>query len=195
MSIIEGMSTDTEIITRKLFTVDEYHRMGDLGILPETGRFELIRGEIIEMPVPGSRHAGRVKRLNRLFTSRLGESVIVSIQDPVGIDLFSEPVPDAALLKPRADFYTESHPMPGDVLLIVEVSDSTAKYDSTVKASLYAEAGIPEYWILNVKQDVLVIHSEPADGTYRQVRVAHREDTVSLQKLPNISFPVEEILG
>ena len=189
------MSTDTEIVTKKLFTVDEYHRMGDLGILPETGRFELIRGEIIEMPVPGSPHSGRVKRLNRLFTSKLGESVIVSIQDPVGIDLFSEPMPDAALLKSRADFYTESHPMPDDVLLIVEVSDSTVRYDSKVKASLYAEAGIPEYWILNVKKDVLVIHTQPADGTYCQIRVVQRGETVHLQKLPNIDFPVEEILG
>ena len=189
------MSTGTEIVTKKLFTVDEYHRMGDLGILPETGRFELIRGEIIEMPTPGSPHSGRVNRLNRLFTVKLGESVIVSIQNPVGIDLFSEPMPDAALLKPRADFYTDCHPTADDVLLIVEVSDSTVKYDSNVKGSLYAEAGIPEYWILDVKKNVLVIHTEPTDGTYRQVRVVRHGDTVCLQKLPTVNFIVGEILG
>ena len=96
----------TEIVTRKLFTVDEYHRMWDIGIFPEDKRFELIRGEIFEMPNAKPPHSGRVIRLTHLFTSRLGESVCVSVQNPSSIDDYSEPVPDLTLLKPRPDFYT-----------------------------------------------------------------------------------------
>lgn len=147
----------TETVGKKLFTVDEYHRIGESGIFPEKARFELIRGEIIEMPMPGSPHSGRVNRLTRLFTSRLGETVIVSIQNPAILDMFSEAMPDVALLQSRPDFYTDSHPNPADILLLVEVSDSTVRYDSKVKGPLYAETGVPEYWLLDVKKDVLRI--------------------------------------
>src|SRR6185436_20550376 len=95
----------TETIARKLFTVDEFHRIWEAGVFPENGRYELVRGEIIEMPIPESPHSSRVKRLIRVFTSRLGDSVIVSIQDSVILDTHSEVLPDVALLKPRVDFY------------------------------------------------------------------------------------------
>src|SRR6185295_12549816 len=101
--MMRHMSTET--ITKKLFTVDEFHRISDVGVLPENGRYELVRGEIIEMPLPESPHSSRVKRLNRVFTSRLGDSVIVSVQDSVILDEYSEVLPDVALLKPRDDFY------------------------------------------------------------------------------------------
>jgi len=187
------MSTDA--INRKLFTVDEYHRMAEVGILPENRRFELIRGEIIEMTIPGSRHSGRVNRLNRLFTSRLDHSVVVSVQNPVRLDVQSEPVPDLALLRSRDDFYAEAHPSPEDVLLLVEISDTTVKYDSSVKAPLCAAAGIPEYWLLDVNKDVLVVRSDPAAGEYRSVHVLHRGETIVPQKLPSTSFSADEILG
>ena len=185
----------TEAITKKLFTVDEYHRLADVGILSDTRRFELVRGEIIEMTIPGSAHSGRVNRLNFLFVSRLGQSVIVSGQNPVPLGTQSEPMPDLALLEPRSDFYTEAHPSPEDVLLVVEVSDTTVRYDSTIKASLYAEAGIPEYWLLDVNKDVLVVRVDPSDGEYRSVQILHRGEAVSPRKLPSTSFTVDEILG
>ena len=185
----------TETINKKLFTVDEYHRMAEVGILSEVGRFELIRGEIVEMTNPGSPHSSRVNRLNRLFTSRLGEFVIVSVQDPVRLDVQSEPMPDLALLKPRDDFYAEAHPSPEDVLLVVEISDTTVKYDSSVKATLYAKAGIPEYWLLDVTKDVLVVRTDPAAGAYRNVHILHRGEAISPQKLPSTSFSIDEILG
>ena len=185
----------TEAINKKLFTVDEYHHMAEVGILPETRRFELIRGEIIEMTVPGSPHSGRVNRLNRLFTSRLGQTVIVSVQNPVQLDAQSEPVPDLALLEPRPDFYTAAHPLPKDVLLVVEISDTTVKYDSSVKAAVYAEAGIHEYWLLDVNKDVLVVRTDPAAGEYRSAQTLHRGEMVSPQKLPATSFTIDEILG
>ena len=185
----------TEAINKKLFTVGEYHRMADVGILPETRRFELVRGEIIERTIPGSSHSGRVNRLTYLFISRLGESVIVSGQNPVPLDAQSEPTPDLALLEPRPDFYTAAHPSPGDVLLVIEVSDTTVRYDSSVKAALYAEAGISEYWLLDVNKDVLVVRTEPAAGEYRSVQILHRGEAVSPLKLPSTSFTVDEILG
>ena len=185
----------TEAINKKLFTVDEYHRMAEVGILPETRRFELVRGEIIEMTIPGSAHSGRVNRLTHLFVSRLGQVVIVSGQNPVRLEAQSEPMPDLALLRPRPDFYTNSHPSPEDVLLVVEVSDTTVKYDSTIKASLYAAAGVPEYWLLDVNKDVLVVRVDPAAGEYRSVQILHRGETVAPVKVPTTSFIVDQILG
>jgi Uma2 family endonuclease len=185
----------TETINKKLFTVDDLYRMADVGILPEDGRFELIRGEIIEMPRPGSPHAGRVKRLNHLFTSRLGEAAIVSVQDPVLLDRHSAPSPDLALLKPRTDFYTEAHPAPGDVLLMVEVADTSVWYDTKVKADLYAEFKIPEYWLLDISKDIVIVRTGPADGEYRNVEIKKRGETIQPRSLPNTPFLVDEILG
>ena len=188
-----GMLTET--VTKKLFTRDEYHRIWDAGILPEEGRFELIRGEIIEMPPAKPPHSGRVNRLNHLFMSRLGETVIVSVQNPAIIDDFSEPSPDLTLLKPREDFYTSKHPLPEDVLLAVEISHTTVRYDSKIKAPLYAEAGIREYWQLDVKKEVLVVRTQPAEGGYLRTEVLLRGQTVRLQALPAIVFSIHEILG
>ena len=185
----------TETISKKLFTVDEFYRMADAGILPEEGRFELIRGEIIEMPLAGSPHAGRVKRLIHLFTFRLGETAIVSVQDPVLLDRHSQPLPDLALLKPRADFYTEAHPTPGDVLLLVEVADASVWYDTKIKAGLYAEFAIPEYWLLDIHKDVVVVRTNPANGEYREVEIKPRGETIQPCKLPNAAFLSDEILG
>jgi Uma2 family endonuclease len=185
----------TETTNKKLFTVDEYHRMAEVGILPEASRFELVRGEIIEMTIPGSPHSGRVNRLTYLFVSRFGQSVIVSGQNPVTLNVQSEPMPDLALLRPRHDFYTSAHPSAEDVLLVVEISDTTVRYDSTVKAALYAEAGIPEYWLLDITRDVLVVRTDPAAGKYRNVQILRRGEAVSPQKLPAASFSIDEILG
>jgi hypothetical protein len=191
--MIHGMATET--IRKKRFTVDEFYRMSDAGIFPEDRRFELIRGEIIEMPPPGPPHAGRVNRLIRLFTSRLGESVIVSAQNPFLIDRYSLPMPDVALLKPRLDFYQTEHPGPGDILLLVEISHTTFRYDAKIKAPLYAESGALEYWQLDLKKDALVVRTDPQGGEYRSVRILRRGETVTPQAFPAISFAVDEILG
>lgn len=185
----------TDRIAKKRFTVDEYHRMSERGILPETGRFELIRGEIIEMPTPESPHASRVKRLIRVFTSRLRESVIVSVQDPLSIDAQSEAMPDVVLLRPRDDFYEAAHPVPQDVFFLVEVSHKSVNYDTRVKASLYAEAGIPEYWQLNVTKQSLTVRTDPKDGEYRAVRVLRKGDTIRAQGFQTVEFTIDELLG
>ena len=185
----------TDVIAKKLFTVDEFHRMEEAGILSGDYRYELIRGEVIEMPRPGSAHASRVKRLIRVFTSRLGESVIVSVQDPVDLDCYSAPLPDVALLQPKKDFYYDAHPVPHDVLLLVEVSDSSLKWDQTVKANLYAETGIAEYWLLDVCGDALIVHSDLRNGIYQSISIRTRGETVVPKLLSAFEFAVAEILG
>jgi Uma2 family endonuclease len=191
--MIRNMATET--VTKKLFTVDEYHRLWDVGLLPEDGRFELIRGEIFEMPTPQSPHSGRVNRLNMLFASRLAGSVIVSVQNPFFVDEMSEPQPDVLLLKPRADFYVKSHPTPEDVLLAVEVSHTTGYHDTKVKGPLYAEALVREYWILDVQKNVLEVRTKPAEGKYSSIEVFRHGQSIRLQQLPSASFTIEEILG
>ena len=189
------MSMSAETIARKLFTVDEYHRMWDAGIFPEDKRFELIRGDILEMPGAKPPHSGRVNRLTHLFTSRLGDSIVLSVQNPSSIDDYSEPVPDVSLLKPRADFYMEAHPAPEDVLLLIEISHTTLRFDTKVRAPLYAEAGIREYWILNIPKNVLEVRSDPVGGQYTRHEVLKHGQTVTPRAFPEVSFRVEEILG
>src|SRR5437870_5978990 len=133
-------------IAKRCFNVAEYYRMAEAGILTEEDHVELIDGEIVAMSPVGSRHAACVKRLNRILGRRVGDLVVVGVQDPIGLDDYSEPEPDISLLRPRADFYSEAHPIPSDVLMIIEVADSSDLYDREVKVPLYARAGIPETW-------------------------------------------------
>jgi Uma2 family endonuclease len=189
------LTMSTESVIKKLFTVDEYHRMWDAGILPEENRFELIRGEIIEMPNPKPPHSGRVNRLTHLFTSRLRDSIVLSVQNPSSFDEMSEPVPDVSLLKPRSDFYSERHPLPEDVLLVIEISYSTFRFDSKIKAPLYAEAGIREYWIINIPSNSLEVYTLPVLGQYTHHQIFKHGQTISPQAFPAVTFSIEEILG
>lgn len=193
---LNGMirEVSSETIHKKLFTVDEFHRMWDAGILPETGRFELIRGEVIEMPLPGPPHAGRVKRLNRVFTSKFADSAIIGVQDPFLIDVYSEALPDLAVLKPSDDFYQTKHPGPDDVLLLVEISHTSVSYDANVKAPMYAESGVPEYWQLDVAKDILIVRTDPRNGEFHNVRIYRRGEMIALQRLP-FTLSLDEILG
>lgn len=191
--MIQQMSVET--IGKKRFTVDEFHRISDVGVLPESCRYELVRGEIIEMPLPESPHSSRVKRLNRIFMSRLGDSVIVSVQDPVVVDTYTEVLPDVALLKPRDDFYEAAHPAPQDVLVVLEVSHKSRNYDVKVKSPLYAAAGIPEYWQLDVLKECLIVRADPADGEYHTTRILKRGETVAPREFRDITFSIDELLG
>jgi len=184
----------TETVTKTLFTVEQFGRMWESGILPADRRYELIRGEIMELVGPGPGHAGRVNRLNRLLTIRLGETVIFSVQNPVLLDRYSMPLPDLAVLRAKPDFYISAHPSPEDTLLLIEVSDTTVQRDSTIKADLYAETGIVEYWILDIPADSLIVFTNPANGIYQSVMTLHRGETVTPRQLP-VTFEVGEILG
>ena len=182
----------TETITRKRFTVDEYHRMWDIDLFPEDKRFELIRGDILEMPDGRPQHSARVNRLTHLFMRRLGDAVIVSVQNPFTADTYSEPVPDISILKPRPDFYSKRHPVPEDVLLLIEISQTTLRFDTWIKGPLYAEAGIAEYWIVNVEEDALEVRSEPVHGRYSRHDVFRRGERVTPRAFPGTTFLVEE---
>jgi Uma2 family endonuclease len=182
-------------IQRRWFNVDEYYRMIDAGILSEDDRVELIEGEVIKMSPIGKFHAACVKRINALFGRIAGRSAIVSVQDPIRLDDFSEPQPDIALLKPRDDFYSSGHPTPEDVLLVVEVADTSAQYDRMKKMPLYARAGIPEGWLIDVARDLIEVYSHPANGRYQSFREARRGETLTLSSLPNFVVSVDDVLG
>jgi len=181
-------------LTRRRFSVDEYDRMGEAGILGEDDRVELLDGEIVEMTPIGSRHAATVKRLIALFTVRLGSQVQIGVQDPVRLDEFSEPQPDLALLRPRADFYAAGHPGPADLLLLVEVADSSLRVDRLVKVPLYARAGVPEVWLIDLERSRIVVHREPIEDRYQMIFEAQPGAALSPLALPEQSFAVEALL-
>lgn len=182
-------------IEKWIFSVDEYHRMSEAGILSEDARVELIDGEIIKMSPIGSRHVGCVNRLNTLLNRRVGQAAIVSVQNPIHIAEYSEPEPDIALLKPRADFYSQSLATADDVLLIIEVADTSVEYDRDVKLPLYARAGIPETWLANLQQDRVEAYSQPINGVYQKVRHVTRGESLSPENFPNLVLSADEILG
>jgi Uma2 family endonuclease len=182
-------------LARRLFTVAEYHKMAEAGILSEDDRVELLEGEIVAMSPIGSRHAGLVNRLNRLFSQRAGDQVVVSVQNPVRLGGYSEPQPDLALLRPRADFYTSSHPGPEDVLLAVEVAETSAAVDREVKVPLYARFGVPEVWLVDLAGDQVEVFREPSAEGYREVRVLRRGESLAPAFLPDLLVPVDAVLG
>lgn len=169
--------------------------MGETGILGEDARVELIEGEIVEMSPIGSAHAARVKRLNRLLVRRLGTRAIVQVQDPVVLNRFSELQPDLAVLKPRDDFYAAKHPESRDLLLVVEVADTSRAFDRTVKAPLYARAGVRELWVVDVIDAVVEVHSKPQRGAYREIERLSHSQRVAMEAFPKDSFRVADILG
>jgi Uma2 family endonuclease len=162
------------------FSVADYHRMGEAGILGPELRTELIDGEVVEMPPIGHPHAGTVKLLSNLLKEHLGATAIVSVQDPVWLNDHTEPLPDLALLRPRPDYYRNGHPTPGDVLLIIEVADSSLSYDRDVKLPRYALAGIPEVWLVDLAGRRLLRHCQPAGRTYADVAELADLSAVSL---------------
>ena len=182
-------------LQKHYFNVDEYYRISQAGVFSEDDRVELIEGEVVEMSPIGSTHQGCVDELSSLITQELGEAVIVRVQGPIHIDDYSEPQPDISLLKPRADFYRRSHPTPSDVLLGIEVADTSAEYDRNVKLPLYARAGIPEAWLVLLPKDLIEVHSEPKNGKYQKVRRLKRGKTVTSATINGLTLKVDDILG
>jgi Uma2 family endonuclease len=177
------------------FTTAEYHRLIEAGILTEDDRVELIDGRIVKMAPIGPRHAACVKRLNSFFGGKVSGYAVVSVQDPIQLDDYSEPQPDLALLRPRADFYAQSHPTPEDVLVAIEVADTTVESDRSVKIPSYARAGIPEAWLIDLYNDRIEIHSNPASGIYQEVRIVLRGHRVVSAALPQLEMKADDILG
>jgi Uma2 family endonuclease len=181
------------VLRHHRFDVDEYHRMIDAGILTEDDRVELIDGEIVEMTPIGSRHAACVDALNRALVLGLGESAWVRIQNPVTITPHSEPEPDVVVARARSEGYSNAHPEPDDVLLLIEIGDSSASFDREVKLPLYARAGIREIWLVNLTRCAIEVHREPgAEGYARCERVTG--GALSPLAFPDLVLPLETIL-
>lgn len=180
---------------RKHFTVDEYHRMGQAGVFSEDDRVELVEGEILMMSPIGSYHAASVKQVSSEFHNILGGRAIVSVQDPIALNDLSEPQPDIALIRPRADFYRHALPTASDVLLIIEVADTSVDYDRDIKLPAYARSGIPEVWLADIPAETVTAHTEPANGVYRTVRTYRRGDSITPLHFPDLSIEVTSILG
>jgi Uma2 family endonuclease len=177
------------------FTVAEYEAMGRAGVLPEEARLELLRGEIVEMTPIGSPHASIVNRLNRILVSGLGDRAVVAVQNPVVLSDLSMPQPDLAVLRARGDFYASAHPRPDDVLLVIEVADSTVSWDSRVKRPLYAAAGVPEVWIVDVADRVVEVALQPAGDLYQRVVQAGVGMTIASAAFPDLGIPVAELFA
>lgn len=152
---------------RRRFDVDAYYKMAEAGLLGDARRIELIDGEIIDMASIGSPHAAVTNRLARLFSRALrDEAALVNVQSPLRLDAYNEPEPDLTLLRPRADGYRASHPNAADVLLLVEVSETSLAYDRTIKLPLYAKFSVPEVWIVDLPGGAVEVYREPKDGAY-----------------------------
>ncbi|MFH1744207.1 MAG: Uma2 family endonuclease [bacterium] len=182
-------------ILRRLFTVEDYHRMGEAGILSEDDRVELLEGEIVQMTPIGSKHAGCVNRLAQLFFEKVARRAIVTVQNPGRLGEYSEPQPDLMLARTRPDFYADAHPKPEEVLLVIEVSDTSADFDRKVKILLYAQAGIPEVWLADLPAECIEVYRKPSSHGYEEVNRFQRGETFSVQAFPDIELTVDQILG
>ncbi|WP_017317325.1 Uma2 family endonuclease [Mastigocladopsis repens] len=182
-------------LLRRKFTVEQYHKMAESGILAKDDRVELIRGEIIEMSPIGTKHAACVNRLVNLLIQRLGKRIILAPQNPVILNNNSEPQPDVTLLQPREDFYENAHPQPTDIFLLIEVADTTVKYDLEVKIPLYAEEKITEVWLVDINEQSVEVFREPTTEGYRNVSKLKRGNSLSIQAFSDVMITVDEILG
>ncbi len=183
------MTTQTR---RWLFTVEDYYAMAEAGILSPDERVELLDGEIIAMAPIGSRHASCVDTLSEMLFDQVEQRAIVRVQNPVRLDGGSEPQPDVMLVRRRD--YSSAHPGPGDVLLLIEVSDTTAEVDRGCKLPLYARAGVPEVWIVNLSEGCVEVYAEPAGAGYAASRTVGIDGEVSPAAFADISLPVGQMM-
>jgi Uma2 family endonuclease len=180
---------------RKLFSVREYDELIATGFFTGKKRVELIEGELIEKMTQGDPHIGCINRLNFLFTPTLVGKAIVSIQNAIVVNPYSAPEPDVAILRYREDFYAAGKAKPEDVLLVIEVSDSTVRYDRQTKMPLYARAGIEEAWLVNLPRKVLEIHRSPVNGKYEVVKKLGKNESIAPLNFPELQLKVTEIIG
>ena len=182
-------------IQRRLFTVQEYHLMGEAGILGEDDWVELIEGEIVQMAAIGTRHASSVKRLIAVFSDLDRRKAIMGAQDPIQLTERTEPQPDVVLLQPRADYYATAHPVPSEVLLLVEVADSTVDNDRNIKVPIYARSGIQEVWLVDLVENCLEVYRQPGPNGYSLMLKFWRGQQVAPLAFPEFEVSVDFILG
>ncbi|AUS99749.1 hypothetical protein CLI64_04720 [Nostoc sp. CENA543] len=186
------------LTTAKRFTVDEYHRLGELGFFAENERVELIKGEIFEMAAKGTAHSVCITRLYRELFKLIGEQATLRGQEPIILSENSEPEPDMVIASNTPDDYLASHPVPSDILLLIEIADSSLKYDQEVKLSVYAEAGIADYWIFNLLDNCLECYTEPYQAIkgkfgYRRKLVFLQNESVSLPYFSQLVLDLSQV--
>lgn len=181
------------VLAEHRFTVKEYYRMAETGILRPDARVELLNGKIIDMSPIGPFHGSLVKRLSRLFTLKANDRWIVSTQDSLRLNDYSEPEPDVALLKPSPDIYASRHPQPDDVFLLIEVSDTTLDYDREEKLPAYGRAGIAEVWIVNLNNATVEVYLDPHFTGYGAKSVLQAGDQSVPQAFPDVVVNVAEL--
>jgi Uma2 family endonuclease len=180
---------------RRPFSVAEYHRMGESGVLGNQDRLELIHGDVLMMSPIGPRHVFYVNRLNDVLVPLVGQKGQVSVQNPVQVEETSEPQPDVVVIRRRHEQYLTRLPVNEDVLLAIEVADSSLDYDREVKLPLYSAAGIPESWILDVNVPLVERHTEPGPHGYRKRELLRSGDVATLVAIPDCTVEIAAILG
>lgn len=203
MGVPDGVTSDSGLAryhlhvptttpARHRFTVEEFDRLGVFG---EDDRVELINGEVVDMTPIGARHASSVGYLTNALPPQPAGKAVVWVQNPIQIPDLSEPLPDVAILRPPVTRYAAVKPVPGDVLLVIEVADASLDHDRERKAPVYAAAGISECWVVDLTTDTVLVLTDPVGGTYRTSAVARPGDVLVPRLLPEVSLAVSEILG
>lgn len=185
-------------VTRKLFTLEEYHRLIDLEFLTENDQVELIRGELMQMVAKGTAHTVCNSSLAEEVTILLQRQAIVRSQEPISLPPNSEPEPDLVIARSRSDRYLSNHPTPADIFLVAEVADSTLKYDQEVKLGLYAEAGISNYWIFNLTASYLEAYTQPYQDLQGKFGYAYKQiflpnEVVTLPGFPDLFLDLARV--
>ena len=183
----------THLLQPRTFTVDEYYKLAEVGILKDTDKVELINGEIITMSPMNAPHSGMVARIARLLIKKLDEKATILIQSPIRLDNHSEPEPDLIIAKFKLSDYTKFHPTPTDTHIAIEVSDSTLEKDRAIKVPLYATANIPEYWIINLVDKQIEIYRQPKKGEYHFKQIISEKDQLICVDGLSLEFKYQEI--
>ena len=186
------MGTDGE---RRRFTIAEYYAMAMRGIIRPGERVELLYGEIVKMSPIGDDHASSVNALTEMLIDEVRRRATVITQNPLRLDVNHEPEPDLMLARRREDYYRSGHPGPDDILLLIEVSDSTVESDRNEKLPLYARYLIPEVWIVNLRDRHIEIYTDPTTDRYATTHITHPNQTISPTAFPDIHLPISEIIG
>jgi len=182
-------------LLRGPFSVADYHRLGKIGMLGEDDRVELIDGEVRVMSPIGPLHAALVDRLTRILVLLCGTSAIVRVQSAIQLNDYTEPQPDLAVLQPRDDFYATAHPLAADVLLVIEVADTSIDYDRDEKLPRYAMSGIPEVWLIDMHQHAVEQYTQPRNGQYRNKLTLERGDTLTAQRVSGLQWSVDSLFA
>jgi len=191
---VENLTSVDKQYTPHRFTVKEYYQMAETGgVFDINSKTELIEGEVVDMVPIGCKHADWVNHLSRFFSKLVPDDVVIGNQNPIHLSDISEPQPDLALLAPREKPYSEAHPNPDDVLLLIEVADSSLLYDCDYKAALYAQHGISEYWVIDIEGNELIVFRDPSENGYRSTYRPELDEIIALQFLDDIRVDLSKL--